>query len=49
MSRVIESEWKPSRITKLRVITLKSSVNVGSQMCCYTCCFELVRAKRIPN
>jgi len=44
MARIMESESKPLRNMKLRVITLKSNISDGSQIYLYVCC-EVVRAK----
>jgi len=49
MARNMGSESKPLRNMKLRMITLKSNISDGSQICWYACCWELVRAKRTPD
>lgn len=38
MAWIMESESKPLRYIKLRVITLKSNFSDGSQVCWYACC-----------
>jgi len=45
----MESEPKPLRYIKLRMIRLQSNISDWSNLCWYECCFELVRAKRTPN